>query len=167
MTPPELNWIDWSLLAVLVLSVLVGIWRGLTFELMSLVGWLVAYVLAQAYSAQVASHIPIGDAGTSLNQGAAFVATFVGVLLAWSVLARLLRMVVRATPLTVLDRLLGAVFGLLRGALVLLAVATAVAFTPAAQSYEWKASRGGAWLGALLHGIKPLLPADVARHLPA
>ena len=44
---PTLGWVDWTLLAVLALSVAVGLWRGLVFELMSLVGWFAAYLAAQ------------------------------------------------------------------------------------------------------------------------
>ena len=167
MTPfTDLGWVDGTLLAVLVLSVLIGLWRGLVFELMSLIGWGVAYVTAHLYSPQVAAHVPIGSPGSALQQGAAFVVTFVVVLIAWSLLARLLRSVVRATPLTLIDRLLGAGFGALRGAVLLLMLATVVAFTPAKQSLAWQDSRGAAWLGAALGGLKPLLPAGVGRHLP-
>jgi len=164
---PALGWVDWTLLAILAVSVVVGLWRGLVFELMSLVGWIVAYVLAQAYSPLVAAKLQVGEPGSALNQGAGFAATFIAVLLVWALLARVVRMLVRATPLTVLDRLLGAAFGALRGVLLLLAVATVVAFLPAAKSPDWTASGGAAWLGALLLGIKPMLPADVAKHLPA
>ena len=167
MSLPDLGWIDWTLLGLLALSVIVGLMRGLVFELMSLVGWVVAYVLAQAYSSLLAPYLPISNVGTALNQGAAFAVSFVLILLVWSLLARLLRMVIRATPLTVLDRLLGATFGLLRGVLLLLVVATAVAFTPAAQSADWRASRGAAWLGQMIKAIKPMLPAEVAKHMPS
>ena len=161
------GWVDWALAAVLALSVVVGLWRGLVFELMSLVGWLVAYAAAQIFSPQVAAWVPIGAPGSALHQGAAFAATFVGVLIAWSLLARLARLLIHATPLTVVDRTLGAGFGLLRGAVLLLVVATLVAFTPAARSQPWQDSRGAAWLGVALQGLKPVLPAEVARHLPA
>lgn len=166
-TIPVLGWVDWTLVAILAVSVVIGLWRGLVFELMSLVGWVVAYVLAQAYSPLVAPRLHLGEPGSALNQAAGFAAVFVAVLLVWALLARLVRMLVHSTPLTVLDRLLGALFGALRGALLLLALATLVAFTPAATSPDWSASRGATWLMALLHGIKPMLPADVARHLPA
>lgn len=166
-TLPALGWIDWALLAILALSTVLGLWRGLVFELMSLVGLVVAYVLAQAYSPAVAARLHVGEAGSALSQGAGFVATFIAVLLVWALLARVVRMLIRATPLTVLDRLLGGVFGALRGALLLLAIATAVAYTPAAKSADWSASTGAKWLALLLHGIRPLLPAEVARHLPA
>jgi len=163
---PALAWVDWAMLLALALSVLVGLSRGLVFELMSLVGWAVAYFAAQVFSPQVAAHVPIGAPGSALHQGAAFVATFVGVLLVWAVLARLLRLLIRATPLTVIDRLLGALFGGLRGLLLLLVVATGVSFTPAQRSQAWQDSTGAAWLGQVITVLKPFLPDEVARHLP-
>ena len=163
---PELAWVDWAMLLALGLSVLVGLARGLVFELMSLAGWAVAYFAAQLFSPQVAAYVPIGTPGSALHQGAAFAATFLAVLLVWAVLARLLRMLVRATPLTVLDRLLGAAFGGLRGLLLLLVVATVVSYTPALRSQPWQDSTGAAWLGQVITVIKPFLPTEVARHLP-
>lgn len=164
---PPIGWVDAVLAVILVVSILVGLWRGLVFELMALVGWVVAYVLAQAYSPWAAARWAIGGEGTALNQGIAFALTFVGVLIAWALLARLVRLLVRATPLTLLDRLLGALFGVLRGLLLLLAIATVVALTPVAKSPDWQASLGAGALMVLLHGIRPLLPAEVTRHLPA
>ena len=166
---PVLGWVDWTLLAVLALSVVVGLWRGLVFELMALVGWVVAYVAAQLYSPLVAAQLPsglLGLPGSALNLGAGFALTFFGVLIAWTLLARLVRLLVHATPLTLVDRTLGAAFGLVRGGVLLLALATLVAFTPAARSQPWQDSQGAAWLRVALQGIKPVLPADVARHLP-
>ena len=163
----HLGWVDWTLLAVLAASVLVGVWRGLVFELMSLLGWVVAYVAAQVYAVQVAARLPIGEPGSALNLGAGFALTFVGTLIAWTLLARLVRLLLHATPLTLVDRTLGAAFGLARGGVLLLAVATVVAMTPAAGSQPWQDSQGAAWLRVALQNIRPVLPAEVAKHLPA
>src|SRR3954454_20875590 len=103
----SLGWIDWTLLGVLSLSVVVGLWRGLTFEVMSLLGWIAAYVAAQACAPLLAPHLPIGRPGSALNQGAAFAIGFVLALLAWSLLARLSSLLVKATPLSAVDRGLG------------------------------------------------------------
>lgn len=162
-----LGWVDWALLTVLVLSLAVGLWRGLVFEVLSLLGWVAAYVAAQVFAPAVAAWLPVGAPGSALNQGAAFAATFVAALVVWAIGARLLRALIHATPLQAIDRVLGAVFGLLRGAVLLLAVATVVALTPAARAPAWQHSQGAAWLGALLVGLKPVLPVAVARHLPA
>ena len=80
---PALGWVDWTLLAVLVVSLLVGLWRGVVFELMSLLGWVVAYVAAQMFSLQVAAQLPIGLPGSALNRGAGYALSFIGVLIAW------------------------------------------------------------------------------------
>ncbi len=162
-----LGGVDLALLAVLVFSVAVGLWRGLVFELMSLVGWVVAYVAAQVFAPQVSTFIPIGTPGSALHLGAAMAITFIGTLFVWTLLARLLRLVIRATPLTLIDRALGAAFGLLRGAVVLLALATVMALTPAVRSNAWLDSRGAAWLGSALQVLKPFLPGAVVQHLPA
>lgn len=164
---PVLGWVDWTLLAVLLLSVVVGLWRGLVFELMSLAGWVVAYVAAQVWSPEVASWLPVGTPGSALNQGAGFALAFVATLVLWTLLARGVRLVIHATPLTLIDRSLGAAFGLLRGGVLLLALATVVAFTPAARAQAWQASQGAALLREALLGLKPVLPVEVARHLPA
>lgn len=164
---PELVWVDWLLLGVLALSVLIGVVRGLLFEVLSLLGWVAAYVAAQGWGSEVAPHVPVGAAGSALNDAAGFIVAFIGVLLLWSLCTRLLRWLVHATPLKVADRMLGATFGLLRGAIALLVLATIVAMTPAAREPAWQASRGAAWLHGMLLELKPVLPAHYARHLPA
>ena len=163
----SLGWVDLALLGVLALSIVVGLVRGLVFEVLSLLGWVVAYFAAQWLSPEVAPYIPIGSAGSALNHGAAFAATFLIALILWGLAARLLRLLISATPLSVPDRVLGAGFGALRGVIVLLVVATVVALTPAARAPAWRASHGAAWLAVMLQELKPVLPNEVAQHLPA
>ena len=102
-----IGWVDWVLLAVLLASIVVGLVRGLVFEVLSLLGWVAAYIAAQMFSAQVAPHLPIGAPGSALNQGASFAVTFLLALVVWMLLARLVRLIVHATPLTLIDRTLG------------------------------------------------------------
>ena len=158
---------DAAMLGVLLISMTVGVWRGLVFEMLSLAGWVVAWFAAQWLAPAAAPSIPVGEPGSSLNLGAAYAIVFVSVLIAWAIVARLVRMLIRATPLSGVDRLLGAGFGLLRGLVLLIAVATVVALTPLARSPVWQQSHGAAWLQAMLQGLKPALPPDIARHLPA
>ena len=170
---PALSWLDWTLLAVLVLSVVVGLVRGFVFECLSLAGWVAAWFAAQWGGPVLALYLPqlsIGSAGSALNQGLgsalAFALVFVAALIAWSLLARLIRMLIQATPLSLPDRLLGAGFGLLRGTVLLLVLATVVTLTPASQSQGWRTSHGAHWLGVALVALKPLLhllPASAAR----
>ena len=161
------GWVDWTLLGVLLLSAAVGLWRGLLFEVLSLAGWVAAYIAAQAFAPAAATALPIGTPGSALNQGAAFVLVFLAAFIVWALASKLLRLVVHATPLQIIDRVLGGGFGLLRGLVLLLAVTTAVTLTPAARSSAWQKSHGADWLTTLLQGLRPVLPEALAQHLPA
>jgi membrane protein required for colicin V production len=162
-----LGWIDFALLGVLLLSFVVGLWRGFVLEVLALLGWVVAYFAAMALAPTWARHLPIGEADSSLSFAAGFALAFIVVLVGWGLASRLLRLLINATPLRGADRVLGAAFGLLRGMLLLLALASVVALTPAATSPEWHRSQGVQWLAVALQGLKPLLPRDIAQFLPA
>jgi membrane protein required for colicin V production len=104
--------------------------------------------------------------GSALNHGVAFALTFVLALIIWALGSRLLRLIIHATPLQPVDRVLGGVFGLARGAVLLLAVATVVMLSPAQRSIAWQQSRGAAWLATALQGLKPVLPEAIGQRLP-
>lgn len=161
-----LPWVDLALAAVLLVSVIVGIVRGFVFEVLSLLGWVAAYFAAQWLAPMAASHIPIGKPGGSVNYAAAFAAAFVAALIVWAICARLLRFVIHATPLSGPDRLVGAVFGALRGLVILLAATTFICLTPMMRSPAWQASGGAKWLQGALVQIKPWLPPQISKHLP-
>ena len=163
----SITWVDWALIAVLTLSVVVGLWRGLVFEVLSLVGWIVAFIAAQMFAVQAAAFVPVGTPGSAFNHGVAFLGVFVLALLVWAVGSRLARMLIHATPLQPVDRALGGVFGLARGAVLLLVVATVVMLSPAQRSLAWQHSQGAAWLATVLQGLKPVLPEAIGRHVPA
>jgi membrane protein required for colicin V production len=160
------GWVDAVLAAVLLLSGVVGLWRGLAFEVLSLVGWVVAFFVAQAFAPAAAAYVPFGVPGGALNHGIAFFATFVLALVLWALASRLLRLLIHATPLQPVDRVLGGVFGLARGAVLLLAVATVVMLSPAQRSLAWQQSRGAAWLATALQELKPVLPEAIGQRLP-
>ena len=79
----SLPWVDAALAAVLLVSVVLGLARGVSYELMGLAGWVVAYFAAAWLVPQVASHIPVGLPDSALNQSATLVICFVAVLVAW------------------------------------------------------------------------------------
>ncbi|MFT3665081.1 CvpA family protein [Piscinibacter sp.] len=161
----QIGWVDAVLLAVLALSVIVGLVRGFVFELLSLAGWVAAWFAAQWFAPLAARYVPVGEPGSALNLGAALAGVFVLALIVWAIVTRLIRFVIHATPLSLPDRALGALFGALRGVVLLLAAAAVVGLTPAVTSPAWQQSRGAGVLAALLDGLMPLLPPQVAEHL--
>ncbi len=145
------------MLGVIALSALVGAVRGLTFEVLSLLGWVVAWFAGLWLGPSIGAHLPIGAPGSPLNSIAAFACAFLLVLVLWGLGTRAVSALVGKSLLRPLDRLLGAVFGLARGVLVLLALATIVAYTPATTSPAWRESHGAAWLNSILHQLLPSL----------
>ena len=154
----ELGWVDLALLAVLAVSVLVGLWRGLVFEIVSLLGWVAAFVFANLSADFVSELLPSERANAAVRYWVAYALVFVLVLVVCSLLARMMRALISATPLSLLDRMLGGAFGAARGAVVLVAFAMLVTLSPFAHDAWWRQSQGSLWLGQALGGLKPVLP---------
>ncbi|MBH1987919.1 MAG: CvpA family protein [Burkholderiales bacterium] len=160
------NLVDLGLLLGLAISVLVGIWRGLVTELMALLGWVVAYLAAQFLGADVGRHVPVGEIGSRTNVVAGMAIAFMLTWITWAILTWGITQILKASGLGGADRLLGAVFGLMRGLIVALALSSFVSMTPLAQAESWRASRGVGWLDAALQGLRPILPPEVVQFLP-
>ncbi|MEP7296575.1 MAG: CvpA family protein [Burkholderiales bacterium] len=159
-----ISWLDIGLLAFLAVSMLIGLMRGFVFELLSLAGWFVAYFVARFATPLAQPHLHIGEAGSNLHYGATFAIVFLVALVVWSLGARLVRALIRATPLSPIDRVLGAGFGLVRGLVVLLIAVLLIGVSPWSQSTAWKQSLGVAWLSAMVHELRPLFLNDVSQH---
>jgi membrane protein required for colicin V production len=156
---------DWVLLAVLLLSVLLGAWRGLVYEVLSVAGWVAAFVLAQAYADEVATILPIEGLSPPLQLAAGFVLVFIAVAFAGGLLAWMVKKLVASVGLRPVDRILGSAFGLARGVVMLLALAVVVSMSPMRDASWWQASVVADILVTTLHAIKPLLPGPVARYV--
>jgi membrane protein required for colicin V production len=161
-----MTFIDWTLLGILGLSFLIGAWRGLVYEVLSVFVWLAAFVLAQWFAPELAAKLPLDGTAQSLRYAAGFVLVFVGTAFAAGLIARLIKKLVSAVGLRPVDRTLGAIFGLLRGAILLLAIAVVMNMTALKSQADWQASQGAAMLTELLTKLKPLLPQEFGKYLP-
>lgn len=160
-----MSWLDWALLAVLLLSAVVGLWRGLVYEVLSVGVWVAAFLLAQAFAAQAGAWLPVDGFSEPLQVAIGFAAVFLLAAFTGGLLAWLVKKLVESVGLRPVDRVLGGVFGLVRGLVILLGLALVVNMTPLQSNALWKASPVAAQLSATLHAIKPLLPEALARHL--
>src|SRR6266536_2774063 len=126
-----MNWADVAIVAVVVLSVLLAAAQGFFFEMFSLAGTVVGYLLAAWGYTRVAPMIEPYVKTPWVANIAAFLVIFLAVTLLASAIGRLVRETMKEVGLRWFDRLLGAVFGLVRGLLVMMVVALALAsFTP-------------------------------------
>lgn len=155
--------LDWFLLAVLLLSMVLGAWRGLVYELLSVLGWVASFFVAQWAAPQVAALLPLQSASEPVRYAAAFVLVFVAAVFAAGLLAFLLKKLVHAIGLRPVDRTLGVVFGLVRGLILLLAATVVIDMTALRASAWWRESQGAFVLTATLNGLKPMLPEQFAK----
>ena len=158
--------LDWFFAVVLVLSLLLGAWRGLVFEMLSLAAWVAAFFLAQWFAADVAQWLPMMGAAEPLRYAAGFLLTFMVAAFVGGLVAVFVKKLVTSAGLAPVDRVLGSAFGLVRGFVLLLAVAVVVAMTPFKSSIWWNESVGAGFLGVALKGLKPLVPQEFGKYLP-
>jgi membrane protein required for colicin V production len=160
-----MNWADYTILAVLALSVLMGLVRGFVGEVLALGCWVLAFWLAWTFGPALARHFSGSISVPSVRVILGYAICFVAVLLAGAIVGFLMRKLVSGSGLSGSDRLLGMAFGLVRGFALLTLVVFIMGFTPFQRDPWWRESRllpgfeGGAhWLGERL-------PADVAHYL--
>ena len=159
--------LDWIFVTVLAASLLIGAWRGLVFELLSLAGWVAAFFAAQWFADDAGALLPMGEADATWRHVAGFAVVFVGAVFACGLVAWVAKKLIDAVGLRPADRALGALFGVLRGVVLLMAVTLVAGWTPVADAPWWKESQGAPLLQAMIQGLKPVLPEQLARHLPA
>lgn len=158
--------LDWIFIGAISASMLLGAWRGLVVELLSLGNWAAAFVVAQWLAPAVALRLPMAGAPEAMRHAAAFGLVFVVAVFAGSILIWLVGRLFQVAALRPADRALGAVFGVLRGAVLLLAAAVIVGMTPLKAEPWWTASTMGGWATATVHGLKPVLPQEFGKYLP-
>jgi membrane protein required for colicin V production len=137
----EVATIDWIIIALIALSALISLIRGFVKEAMSLVIWMVAFAVAVNFKESAAELLINMIDQPSIRQLAAFGGLFVGTLLLGSMVNFLLGKLVSSTGLSGTDRMLGLVFGVFRGLLIVLAL---VVILPSALPVDkdpwWQAS---------------------------
>jgi membrane protein required for colicin V production len=158
---------DWILLGVLLASMVVGLWRGLVYEVLSLAGWVAAFVVAQWWAPDVVGWLPwMKGASDSLQYAVAFTLVFVLTVFAAGLVSWLIKKLVETVGLRPVDRTLGGFFGLARGVVLLLALTVVLQLTGLSRDDWWSSAQGPVWLERMLNGLKPLLPPSFVTYLP-
>lgn len=110
--------VDLAFIVVLLVSALIGLWRGLLREVLSVVSWIAAGFLAYRYHPLAAQWLEQWIAEPTVRRIVAIVGVFVVAAVVFAVLSHLIAGLVRGTPLRGVDRSLGLLFGVARGVLV-------------------------------------------------
>ena len=156
--------LDWVLLVVLLGSVLIGAWRGLIFEVLSLASWVLAFIAARLWGETVGTWLPMQDVDEGLRTGAGFVIAFIAALFALGVVIWLIGKLVTMVGLRPFDRALGALFGAVRGLLLLVLIALVFLLTPMRESQIWNTSVLAPYLVSAVSVLRPWMPQEMGRH---
>jgi membrane protein required for colicin V production len=156
---------DYLVLFVLLASVVISTMRGLVKEILSLVSWVVAFVVANAYGAQLAPLLPAMIPGEAVRLMVAFVALFLGVRILMGLLTLAIDALVKASGLSLADRGLGGLFGLARGIVIVLFAVILSGMTSIPQQDFWKDALLSPMAETGARTIKPFLPAAFAQHV--
>ena len=156
---------DYLVIFVMVTSVIISLMRGLVKEVLSLAGWVVAFVVANAYAAALAVMLPPVVPGAVLRLILAFIALFIGVRILMGLLSMALGALLDAGGLSLFDRLLGAVFGVGRGLVIVLTAVILCGMTSLPQQDFWKNALFSPLAESGARIVKTFLPAATAQHV--
>ena len=157
---------DYAIIAILTASVLLGAWRGMVSEVLSLASWVIAFLVAREWGEQIGTQLLAPYLTVSFWQIAGgWILLFIATILAVSIFKALLRKTLHAIGLGFFDRTLGMVFGAARGILLILLLVAIGGMTKLPEEPWWQKARFAplAEQGVML--IKPWLPADLAKHI--
>ncbi|WP_312243661.1 CvpA family protein [Stutzerimonas nitrititolerans] len=134
------TWVDWAIVAVIVISSLISLKRGFVKEALSLLTWIIAGVVAWMFGGALSHHLAEFISTPSAQVIAACAILFVATLLVGALVNFLIGELVRVTGLSGTDRFLGMVFGAARGGLLIVVLVGLLSLAPVQEDLWWRES---------------------------
>ena len=160
-----IHWADIVILAIIGISALISLWRGFLREVLSLLAWILAFWVAFSFTPLVAPLLePYVDV-PSIRFILGFAGLFVLTLLAVSLLGHIVVKLVGRTGLTGTDRMLGLLFGMARGGVVVLLLVLLAGLTRVPQDPWWDEARLLAHFQRAALWVREYLPDSIAEHI--
>lgn len=161
-----MTWFDIGVLVVLGLSMLVGVMRGLVREVMAIAAWVIAVFLARQYAPVVANWLPAALQPAGLRLVAGFFCVTIGsLLLLWLVTYFAAQIIQQAKGLSLADRTIGAIFGLVRGLLIVLVGVLLAGLTSLPKEPGWRNAWFSSPFEALAVSVKAWLPESIKTRI--
>jgi len=160
-----MNWLDLVIIAIIAISAVLSLFRGFTKEAISLATWILAFWLALAFSTRLAGMLPDSITSPTARIAVAFAGLFVLTVILGGIVNFLISSLVEKTGLTGTDRALGVVFGIVRGALLVVVLTLLAGLTTLPREASWNQSlmigqfeQGAIWL-------KGYVPDSLAKEI--
>lgn len=158
-------WIDYAIVALVVISSIIGLFRGLLKEAFSLVIWVVAIWVGLNYSREFSVYLESMITYPAARIAAAFALLFFITLILGSIINYLLGELIEKTGLTGSDRFAGMIFGVVRGMVVVSLVIMLAGLTPLPEDPWWKESLLIPPFQSLAVWLREQIPAGLAGHI--
>ncbi|MGA8049169.1 MAG: CvpA family protein [Burkholderiales bacterium] len=160
-----MTWLDYAVVGVMGVSVAWGIWRGLVREVISVAGWVLAFLAANLLGGPLGEALPASIPSPQLRVLLAFIGVFVVTLMVTTLAGLFLAKLIKSVGLEGLDRVLGSLFGVARGLLIVFVLALLAGLTALPRQPVWRESVVGTPLARTVQALKPWLPASFAARL--
>lgn len=159
----QLQWIDLVIIAVIGLSALTGLFRGVVKEVIALGIWILAIWLGYNYSQSLDPWLQSYIQEKSARTVVAFLIILFGTLLAGGIVNTILSFMLKSTGLSGMDKILGMVFGFARGVFIVALILAAVKMTSLPYQQYVQNSKVIAQLNPVVNWISGYLPVFIER----
>jgi membrane protein required for colicin V production len=157
--------IDIIVIAIIGISTVLGVFRGLVREVLALVAWVGGFLLANLLAPEAARLLPKGMASEEIRLLVSYVVVFIVVMIGLSVLAILASKLVKIVGLGTADRAVGGMFGLVRGVLIVMILVMLAGLTALPRQPTWREAALRGPLEACAGYVKSWLPSDLAKRI--
>lgn len=154
--------VDVVLILVIIISALFSLMRGFVKESISLATWIIAIWLAATFAPKLAAALPMSVESEAARQAIGFGVLFILTLMVGALVNTLICQVVKKTGLSTADRIFGVLFGVLRGALIIIVFVVIAGMTPLPETDWWQSSVLLEWFESAAIVIQEYIPDDLA-----
>ncbi|MDG1689027.1 MAG: CvpA family protein [Gammaproteobacteria bacterium] len=158
-------WIDYVIIGIIALSAIISIVRGFVKEVLSLVAWILAFWVALTFSPQFSVLLSDYISTPSISLFTAFSGLFIVTLILSALVNNLIAAIVVKTGLSGTDRMLGVLFGLLRGVAIVTLLVLLAAATPMPNDAWWQNAVLIEHFEKLAIWVRQFLPDGLAQYV--
>lgn len=160
-----MNSVDWGILLVLFLSMLLGLVRGGVKEILSLSAWVLAFIAAKSFAESAAVFVPAFITTPAIRYLGGFLLVFIAVMVLSMLLSLLLSESLKAAGLGPIDRLLGFIFGAIRGLFIVTTLVLLAGLTALPKTELWQQSYITPMFVKLAVISTPWLPDGLVKYI--
>jgi membrane protein required for colicin V production len=159
-----MTWFDYAVISVVVLSVLLAVFRGVVREIAALAGWAAALILSGLFAQELAQWLP-ASLSHLLRAVIAYLIIFLSVLLLSGAIGMLLAKLFHAAGLGFTDRAVGALFGLVRGVVIVFVAVMLAGLTSMPKEPFWREAALSGPIETAVLAARSALPRDLAQRI--